>query len=129
MFRDLAAFVAWLLGHAAPPTDQKWRRVKAIERELLADNWLIYCAQDNIMNFQSWWHLARFHEDVVKRFAVSNPGERIPLKDETGRILEAMLRREGTQVFAEPAPPTDYEQADGSRIHMEGGSRLVRRPK
>lgn len=129
MFRGLLAVSAYLLGHAAPPDDPKWRRVKAIERELLADDWLIYCAQDNIWWFDAWWQMAAFHDKVVERFARSNPGERPPLKNETGRVLQAMIRRDGHQLFLEPAPPQDHTFADGSRVHIEGGSRLVRRGK
>ena len=90
--------------HAAPPDDAIARglsgqlRVKAIERELYADDWLIYSAQDNISMFDWWWNTAQFHERVMRRFMRSFPGERPPLKDETGKILEALIRRDGNRL-------------------------------
>ena len=98
----IRALFAYLLGHAAPPDDQPQLRVKAIERELYADDWLIYCAQDNITRFEWWWNAAQFHESVVRRFMRSNPGVRPPLKDETGRILEALIRRDGCRLVINP---------------------------
>lgn len=102
---SFGAFVAWALGHAAPPDappdDHEEIRRAAIERALVVDDWLIYCAQDRICQFDWWWSVALFHESVVKRFIRDNPEEKPPLRDETGKVLLGIIRRDGNRLVIE----------------------------
>lgn len=66
----------------------------AIERAIVADDWLLNCAQNGAGycgSFDRWWSIANFDKGVRERFLEERPKDRAPSKEEIKRVLVRIM--------------------------------------
>ena len=69
-------------------------RKAALKAAIVADPWLLNCAQNGEQycgSFERWWRMAEFDRSVRDRFLKQHPAARSPSKDEIKRALVEVL--------------------------------------